>query len=110
MNEEVTTEVTKAINKETVEQAIEFILEEGKEQGYQEAMKIYGKQYSEVIRRGRRQGFVIALILALGGVIAFEVNKKKIDAKLKEIFGPKEDKVKNVDDEVKDADFEELKE
>lgn len=74
---EETTKVTQAIDKETIEEAIKFILEEGKEQGYQEAMKIYGKQYSEVIRRGRRQGFVLALILALGGVIAWKVGKKK---------------------------------
>lgn len=103
---EETTKVTQAIDKETIEEAIKFILEEGKEQGYQEAMKIYGKQYSEVIRRGRRQGFVLALILALGGVIAWKVGKKKTKDDWTFTFrvGPKEK------EEAKEVEFEEYKE
>lgn len=106
MNDE-TTKVTQAIDKETIEEAIKFILEEGKERGYQEAMRIYGKQYSEVIRRGRRQGFVLALILALGGVIAWKVGKKKAkddDWTFTFRVGPKEK------EEAKDVEFEEYKE
>ena len=98
MNEE-TTQVVKTMNKETVEQAIDFILEEGKEQGYQEAMKIYGKQYADVIRKGRRQGFLIAAVLFVGSFIMFKVNQKKIDAKLKEIFGRKDKEPIDIDPE-----------
>lgn len=97
MNEEV----TKKVDKEIVEQAIEFILEEGKELGYQEAMKIYGKQYKDIIRRGRKQGIVIAIVLGVGGVIAYKLGKTKVEEKINEF---KEAKAKkepiNVDIEV----------
>lgn len=84
MNEEVTKEVAKKVDKEIVEQAIEFILEEGKELGYQEAMKIYGKQYKDIIRRGRKQGIAIAIVLGVAGVIAYKFGKDKVEEKIKE--------------------------
>ena len=90
MNEEVTKEVAKKVDKEVVEQAIEFILEEGKELGYQEAMKIYGKQYRDIIRRGRKQGIAIAIVLGISGAIAYTLGKKKIEEKLNDLKAKKE--------------------
>lgn len=104
---EETTKVTQAIDKETIEEAIKFILEEGKELGYQEAMKIYGKQYRDIIRRGRKQGIAIAIILGIAGVVAWKVGKKKAkddDWTFTFRVGPKEK------EEAKDIQFEEYKE
>ena len=94
------------ISKETVEQAIEFILEEGRCQGYQEAMKVYGKQYKEIINKGRTQGIIVGALLCIGSFIGYKYYKKKQDDK-------ERDKVINVhpsDVEVEKSDcsFEEF--
>ena len=75
---------TTGITRKTVEEAIEFILEEGRTQGYQQAMKVYGAQYKDVIRKGRKQGFLITVILAAISYVVYRIVKKNIDEKKEE--------------------------
>lgn len=72
------------LTRKTVEEAIEFILEEGRTQGYQQAMKVYGAQYKDVIRKGRKQGFLITVILAAISYVVYRIVKKNIDEKKEE--------------------------
>lgn len=72
------------IDKKTVEEAIQFILEEGKELGYQEAIKIYGKQYKELIRKGRKQGIVIGILSSICAFYTYKEIKNRMREKIKE--------------------------
>lgn len=98
-------EVTKVMDKSTIEEAIDFILSEGRSQGYNEAMKTYGKQYKEIIRTGRKQGFIIGAALTIIGVIIGGIARKKYIKKLKDEAAKKE--VENVD--PSDVSFDDLK-
>lgn len=89
------------IDKKTVEEAIEFILEEGKELGYQEAIKIYGKQYKELVRKGRKQGIVIGILGSICAFYTYKELKNKMREKIKE-----EEKDKT----PYDVDYEDVKE
>lgn len=89
MNEQNTqsTEIitgTAGLTRKTVEEAIEFILEEGRTQGYQQAMKVYGAQYKDVIRKGRKQGFLLTVILAAISYVVYHIIKKNVDEKKEE--------------------------
>jgi hypothetical protein len=99
------TKVTK-IDKKTVEEAIEFILEEGKELGYQEAVRIYAKNYKDLIKKGRRQGIVIG---ALTTILAFQTIKKiknDMREKIKEEEKSKQPFEVHIND-VKETDYDE---
>ena len=76
-------EITK-VDRKTVEEAIEFILQEGRMEGYQEAMKVYGKQYKEILKKGRRQGLVIGILTAGFAFVVYRDVKKNMREKLKE--------------------------
>lgn len=101
-------EVTKVMDKSTVEEAIDFILSEGRSQGYNEAMKTYGKQYKEIIRTGRKQGFIIGAALTIIGVIICGIARKKYIKKLKDEAAKKD--VENVDPSDVDININEGKE
>ena len=87
------------IDKKTVEEAIQFILEEGKELGYQEAIKIYGKQYKELIRKGRKQGVVIGILSSICAFYAYKEIKNRMREKIKE----EEESKKPYDVDVEDV-------
>ena len=72
------------IDKKTIEEAIEFILEEGKEMGYQEAVKIYAKNYKDLIRKGRKQGIVIGILGSICAFYTYKDIKNKMREKIKE--------------------------
>ena len=92
------TKITK-IDKKTIEEAIEFILEEGKEMGYKEAIKIYGKQYKELIIKGRKQGVVIGILSSICAFYTYNEIKNRMREKIKE----EEESKKPYDVDVEDV-------
>ena len=99
------TKITK-IDKKTVEEAIEFILEEGKELGYQEAVKIYAKNYKDLIRKGRRQGVVIGILSTILEYQTYRKVKNDMREKIKEEESQKTPYEVHIND-VKETDYEE---
>ena len=102
------TKVTK-IDKKTVEEAIEFILEEGKELGYQEAVRIYAKNYKDILKKGRRQGVVIGILSTVVAACAYHRLKTDLKEQLKEEEEKSKKTPYNVDiNDVKETEYEEV--
>lgn len=83
------------VDRKTVEEAIEFILQEGRMEGYQEAMKVYGKQYREILKKGRRQGLVLGIATAAITFVTWRKLRSDMKEKIKEELNDAKEAVAN---------------
>lgn len=69
---------------ETVKEAIELLISTAYEDGYADAKKAYKPDYKKILKKGRKQGFIITVI-ALGVAAYFYVTKKKPEPKIEHV-------------------------